>query len=108
MRHAERRNRLRELLQQRNLDALLVTAASSRYDLSGFELHDVQLNESAGFLVITRQCRDYLCTDPRYEEAAQRIFAAQEWVASQDWSKGEEPSPVQVALAQLRSEQGVG
>ena len=37
-----------------------------------------------------------------YEEAAQRIFAAQEWVASQDWSKGEEPSPVQVALAQLR------
>ena len=37
-----------------------------------------------------------------YEEAAQRIFAAQEWVASQDWSKGEEPSPVQVALKQLR------
>ena len=34
-----------------------------------------------------------------YEEAAQRIFAAQEWVASQDWSKREEPSPVQVALS---------
>ncbi len=33
-----------------------------------------------------------------YEEAAQRIFAAQEWVQSQDWSKSEEPSPVQVAL----------
>lgn len=33
-----------------------------------------------------------------YEEASQLIFAAQEWVASQDWSKGEEPSPVQVAL----------
>ena len=33
-----------------------------------------------------------------YEEAAQRIFAAQEWVQSQDWSKAEEPSPVQVAL----------
>ena len=41
-----------------------------------------------------------------YEEAAQRIFAAQEWVASQDWSKSEEPSPVQVALKWLRSEQG--
>ncbi len=38
-----------------------------------------------------------------YEEAAQRIFAAQEWVAAQDWSKSEEPSPVQVALAQLKS-----
>ncbi len=39
-----------------------------------------------------------------YEEAAQRIFAAQEWVQSQDWSKGEEPSPVQVALEQLRKD----
>ena len=36
-----------------------------------------------------------------YEEAAQRIFAAQEWVQSQDWSKSEEPSPVQVALKEL-------
>lgn len=33
-----------------------------------------------------------------YEEAAQRIFAAQEWIQSQDWSGKEEPSPVQVAL----------
>ena len=39
-----------------------------------------------------------------YEEAAQRIFAAEEWIASQDWSKGEEPSPVQVALEQLRKD----
>ena len=37
-----------------------------------------------------------------YEEAAQRIFSAQEWIASQDWSSREEPSPVQVALAALR------
>ena len=36
-----------------------------------------------------------------YEEAAQRIFAAQEWVAAQDWSKTEEPSPVQVAIKDL-------
>ena len=35
-----------------------------------------------------------------YEESAERVFAAQEWVAAQDWSKGEEPSPVQVALGQ--------
>lgn len=39
-----------------------------------------------------------------YEEAAQRIFAAEEWIASQDWSKGEEPSPVQIALGYLRKE----
>ena len=37
-----------------------------------------------------------------YEDAAQRIFAAQEWIQSQDWSKSEEPSPVQVALKELR------
>ena len=37
-----------------------------------------------------------------YEEAAQRVFAAQEWIASQDWSKTDEPSPVQVALEHLR------
>ena len=84
MQHAERRNRLRELLQQRNLDALLVNAASSRYYLSGFELHDVQLNESAGFLVVTRQGRDYLCTDPRYEEAAQRLWKGDDVVVYKD------------------------
>ena len=41
-----------------------------------------------------------------YEEAAERVFAAQEWVQSQDWSKGEEPSPVQVALEQIRKDKG--
>ena len=43
--------------------------------------------------------------DVAYEEAAERIFAAQEWVQSQDWSKTEEPSPVQVALEQIRNKQ---
>ena len=38
-----------------------------------------------------------------YEEAAQRIFAAEEWVASQDWTGREEPCAVQVALARLRA-----
>lgn len=33
-----------------------------------------------------------------YERAAQLVFAAQEWVQAQDWSKREEPSPVQVVL----------
>ena len=39
-----------------------------------------------------------------YEEAAERIFAAQEWVEAQDWSKAEEPSPVQVALKALKED----
>ena len=40
-----------------------------------------------------------------YEEAAQRIFAAEEWVASQDWTGKEEPCAVQVALQRLRSDE---
>ena len=39
-----------------------------------------------------------------YEEAAQRIFAAEEWVQSQDWTGKEEPCAVQLALEQLRRE----
>ena len=37
-----------------------------------------------------------------YEEAAQRIFAAEEWVQSQDWTGKEEPCAVQVALETLK------
>ena len=37
-----------------------------------------------------------------YEEAAERLFAAVEWNESQDWTGREEPSPVQVALKELR------
>ena len=36
-----------------------------------------------------------------YEDAAQRIFAAEEWVAAQDWTGMEEPCAVQVALEDL-------
>ena len=39
-----------------------------------------------------------------YVTAAETVFAAQEWIASQDWSNAEEPSPVQVALKWLRDE----
>lgn len=37
-----------------------------------------------------------------YEEAAQRLFAAEEWVASQDWTGKEEPCAVQVALERIK------
>ncbi|MEF2806850.1 MAG: Xaa-Pro peptidase family protein, partial [Desulfovibrio sp.] len=74
MSFAQRREKLRELMSARSLDAMLVSYASNRYYLSGFELHDVQLNESAGSLVITRDGRDYLCTDARYTDAAKAIW----------------------------------
>ena len=37
-----------------------------------------------------------------YEEAALRLFAAEEWVESQDWTGKETPCAVQVALERLR------
>ena len=36
-----------------------------------------------------------------YEEAAQRLFAAAEWIESQDWTGKETPCAVQVALKQI-------
>lgn len=68
--YAARRDRLRQLMRARGLDALLVSHAANRFYLSGFELHDVQLNESAGRLVICADGRDWLCTDARYKDAA--------------------------------------
>ena len=44
-----------------------------------------------------------------YEEAAERLFTADEWVSSQDWTGKEEPCAVQVALKWIRKErQGPG
>ena len=37
-----------------------------------------------------------------YEEAAERLFAADEWIQSQDWTGKETPCAVQVALERLR------
>ncbi|MDO5535938.1 MAG: Xaa-Pro peptidase family protein [Desulfovibrionaceae bacterium] len=74
MSYSQRRERLRALLAERSLDALLITSPSNRYYLSGFELHDVQFNESSGCLVITRSGRDFLLTDSRYTEAASKFW----------------------------------
>jgi Xaa-Pro aminopeptidase len=69
---AARRERLRQSLRDRGLSALLVSHAANRYYLSGFELHDPQCNESAGWLVITATGDDCLFTDHRYLDAARR------------------------------------
>ena len=39
-----------------------------------------------------------------YEDAAQRLFAAQEWIDARDWTGVERPCAVQLALRALRAE----
>lgn len=69
-----RRENVRCLMHQADLAALVVTLDANRYYLSGFELHDPQVNESAGCLVISRHGRSWLCTDPRYYDAARALW----------------------------------
>ena len=72
--YQERREKVRAQLKDQGMDAYLVLHPANRYYLSGFELHDPQCNESAGALVIVRNGQDVLCTDPRYLEAAKRVW----------------------------------
>ncbi len=71
---SERRERLRRLLSREGLSGYLVLHPANRFYLSGFELHDPQCNESAGCLILGRNGEEWLCTDPRYEEAARRLW----------------------------------
>ena len=75
---ANRRERLRALLVEKGLPALLVSFAANRYYLSGFELHDSQCNESVGWLVVTAKGPDALFTDPRFTDAALRLWPAED------------------------------
>lgn len=69
-----RRERLKAVLASRGLPALLVSYPANRFYLSGFELHDSQCNESVGWLVVTANGRDALFTDPRFADAAKRLW----------------------------------
>jgi Xaa-Pro aminopeptidase len=70
----ERCLKVKEFISKNNIDAFLVLNPSNRYYLSGFELKDVQYNESAGFLLITRD-KVFLFTDSRYLEEAKKHYA---------------------------------
>jgi len=72
--YAGRREKLRASLREAGHTALLVSHAANRYYLSGFELHDPQCNESSGMLLITTDGRDKLLTDPRFLDAARRLW----------------------------------
>ena len=74
--YAKRREALRKKLHEQNLAAMLVSYPPNRFYLSGFELHDVQQNESAGHLLVMADGHDVICTDPRYLETARRIWNA--------------------------------
>ena len=69
-----RREALRPLLHAKKLEALLVSLDANRFYLSGFELQDHQVNESAGCLVVQSDGDDWLCTDARYDVAAKRLW----------------------------------
>ncbi len=72
--YAGRRQRLRERLAAAGHKAILISHAANRYYLSGFELHDAQCNESSGMLCVTRDGPDILLTDPRFLDAARRLW----------------------------------
>ena len=72
--YEQRRERLRALMRELKLEALLISHAANRYYLSGFELHDAQLNESSGRLLIMADGKDWIATDSRYLDAARRLW----------------------------------
>ncbi|SBW01430.1 Peptidase, M24 family [uncultured delta proteobacterium] len=73
-RYAKRREKLRVLMRAKGLDALLLTLDANRFYVSGFELQDHQVNESSGCVLVTANGTDWLCTDPRYDDAAKRLW----------------------------------
>ena len=72
--YENRREKLRALMREAGLAALLVTLDANRFYLSGFELQDPQANESSGRLLIMADGKDWLCTDSRFHTAAHRIW----------------------------------
>ena len=74
---AARREKARRLMHTAGLDALLVSLDANRFYLSGFELHDAQSNESSGCLVLSKDGKDWLCTDPRFQDAAKLVWDAE-------------------------------
>ncbi len=66
---SERLNRLRDVLKEKELDAIVITHLSNRFYLSGFLAEDHPPNESAGHLVISHD-RAALITSPIEAENA--------------------------------------
>jgi Xaa-Pro aminopeptidase len=67
----ERVHALQQRLQQRTLDALLVTEPQNRRYLSGYTAPDHGIQESSGVLLIPQAGRPFLLTDSRFSLQAQ-------------------------------------
>ena len=65
----ERLDRLRRMMKDEGVEAVLVTSPANRRYYSGFEADDPMMNESSGCLLIMLRSQ-YLLTDSRYTEAA--------------------------------------
>ncbi len=61
----------RRAMSEHNLDTFFVAVPENRFYLSGYKDEDLNLTESAGYLLVSAT-EKYLVTDPRYEEAAKR------------------------------------
>lgn len=72
--YKQRRDNLRQKLEQENLQALLISYPTNRFYLSGFELHDCQCNESSGHILIQKNENDILFTDSRFLEVAKSLW----------------------------------
>ncbi|HLI28614.1 MAG TPA: Xaa-Pro peptidase family protein [Chloroflexota bacterium] len=71
--------RLRALLAERRLDAVLISQPESRYYLSGYRGHDLPPRDSAGYLLITGD-RLLLLTDMRTTQQAEQEATSYEVV----------------------------
>ena len=63
----DRLNQIKKTLQNRKLDALLVTQPDNRRYLSGFKAGDMNIGESSGALLVLRRGQPLLMTDFRYQ-----------------------------------------
>ena len=59
---AHRIEKLQQLLQEKNMQALLVSRDANRFYLSGFELRDSQCNESSGCVLVPAHGAAWLLT----------------------------------------------
>ena len=67
----ERIERLRRAMRQAGVEAMLISSPENRRYFSGFKAGDPMLSESSGVLLILCK-RQYLFTDSRYVESAER------------------------------------
>ena len=80
---------LREALERRHLDGLLVSQPESRLYLSGYTGHDLPPRDSAGYLLVTLD-KALLLTDPRTTEQAEQEASLFEVVTYSAGSRGPE------------------